>query len=354
MTISRINFSTSILNEFNDIIDVRSPLEYQEDHIPLSLNLPVLTDQERVLVGTTYKQKSKFEAKKMGAILISKNISNHLKKKLTGKEKDWKPLIYCWRGGQRSYAFATILSQIGWKVGILEGGYKSFRKSVTTFLDDKISDFKVVLLTGNTGTAKTSMLKVLKKREIQTIDLEALANHKGSVFGSQGQKQPSQKHFETNIFNEFKDKKRDQYILIEAESNKIGNLSIPRGLWAVMKNAPHIELCATIDNRSLFLVTQYSEITKDHELLEKQIKSLKSLSGSKKVNEWLNLAKQKKFVTLAKELIETHYDPRYSKGQLRNERKLIGSVDLENISPKKLLSAAEKIKGMLSNFSNKS
>ena len=146
------------------------------------------------------------------------------------KTKDWKPLIYCWRGGQRSYALATILSQIGWDVGIIEGGYKSFRKVVTKFLDEEISEFKVILVAGNTGTAKTEMLRVLRAKEIQTIDLEQLANHKGSVFGSQGQKQPSQKRFETHLFSAFMENKKNKFIVMEAESNKIGNISIPKGL----------------------------------------------------------------------------------------------------------------------------
>ena len=350
MSINRINICPKVLKDFDEIIDVRSPAEYQEDHIPSSINLPVLNDKERALIGTIYKQKNKFEAKKLGAALISKNISLSIKKTLLTKTRDWKPLIYCWRGGQRSYALATILSQIGWDVGIIEGGYKSFRKVVTKFLDTEISTFKIILIAGNTGTAKTEMLKVLSQKEIQTVDLEQLANHKGSVFGSQGQKQPSQKRFETNLFSVFMENKKDAFIVMEAESNKIGNIFIPKGLWSLMKKAPQIELVASLKNRSLFLVNQYSEITKNQKLLKKQIKSLERISGSKKITEWLALADDKKFSLLGMSLMENHYDPRYKKSCLRNRRKIISSIELEDISNHKLEKGAEKIKFIISSL----
>ena len=145
------------------------------------------------------------------------------------------------------------------------------------------------------------MLKVLRKKEIQTVDLEQLANHKGSVFGSQGQKQPSQKRFETNLFSAFMDNKKDEFIVMEAESNKIGNISIPKGLWSLMKKAPQIELVASLKNRSLFLTNQYSEITKNQKLLKKQIKSLERISGSKKITEWLALANDQKIFSIGNE-----------------------------------------------------
>ena len=350
MSINRINICPKALKDFDEIIDVRSPAEYQEDHVPSSINLPVLNDKERALIGTIYKQKNKFEAKKLGAALISKNISLSIKKTLLTKTRDWKPLIYCWRGGQRSYALATILSQIGWDVGIIEGGYKSFRKVVTKFLDTEISAFKIILIAGNTGTAKTEMLKALSQKEIQTVDLEQLANHKGSVFGSQGQKQPSQKRFETNLFSVFMENKKDEFIVMEAESNKIGNIFIPKGLWSLMKKAPQIELVASLKNRSLFLVNQYSEITKNQKLLKKQIKSLERISGSKKITEWLALANDKKFSLLGMSLMENHYDPRYKKSRLRNRRKIISSIELEDISNHKLEKGAEKIKFIISSL----
>ena len=278
MTIKRVKFSDIKIHDFDDVIDVRSPLEFEDDRIPGSINLPVLSNAEREMIGTMYKQKSKFEAKKLGASIVSKNISDHLKDYLYNKNRDWLPLVYCWRGGQRSYALATILDQIGWKVEVVDGGYKSFRKHISEFLNRNINRYYLILLTGNTGTAKTKVLNLIEKRNGQTIDLESLANHKGSVFGSQGQKQPSQKLFETLIYDKLVNLKTNEPIFVEAESNKIGNLHIPKEFWKLMKSAPQIELSATVEKRAKFLVEEYSEITTDLDLLEKQITSLSTIA----------------------------------------------------------------------------
>ncbi len=343
MAFKRISFSDIDLKKLDDVIDVRSPSEYEVDHIPGAINLPVLFDKEREMVGTIYKQNSKFEAKKLGAALISKNISNFLKENIREKHRDWLPLIYCWRGGQRSYAFATILDQIGWDVGVVDGGYKSFRKHVNDFLDKNIENYFLILITGNTGTAKTKLLNLIEERQGQTIDLESLANHKGSVFGSQGQKQPSQKLFETLIYDKVKNLKTGEPIFVEAESNKIGNLHIPKEFWKLMKNSPQIEISATVEQRAQFLVEEYSEITTDLDLLEKQITSLSTIAGHKVVESWLRMAKNKEFIALAKQLIEKHYDPRYERGLLRKKKQVFATIEIEDISRKGLSLTVDSI-----------
>ena len=343
MTIKRVKFSDIQIHDFDDVIDVRSPLEFEDDRIPGSINLPVLSNAEREMIGTMYKQKSKFEAKKLGASIVSKNISDHLKNYLYNKSRDWLPLIYCWRGGQRSYALATILDQIGWKVEVVDGGYKSFRKHVSEFLNNNIEHYFLILITGNTGTAKTKMLNLIEERNGQTIDLESLANHKGSVFGSQGQKQPSQKLFETLIYDKVKNLKTGEPIFVEAESNKIGNLHIPKEFWKLMKSSPQIEISATVEQRAQFLVEEYSEITSDLDLLEKQITSLSTIAGPKVVESWLQMAKNKEFIELAKQLIEKHYDPRYKRGLLREKKEVFATLRLDDVSQKGLSLMVDRI-----------
>ena len=343
MAIKRLSFSDVDMKKIDCIIDVRSPSEYVDDHIPGSINLPVLSDRERETIGTIYKQSSKFEAKKLGAALISRNIANHLKNYIREKNRDWHPLIYCWRGGQRSYAFATILDQIGWNVEVVDGGYKSFRRHVSEFLNRNLENYFLILLTGNTGTAKTKLLNFIEERGRQTIDLESLANHKGSVFGSRGQRQPSQKLFETSIYNKLINLKTGKPIFVEAESNKIGNLHIPKEFWKLMKISPQIELSAAVELRAQFLVQEYSEITMNLQLLEKQIMSLSTIAGQKVVESWIIMAKNKEFIQLAKELMEKHYDPRYKRGQLRTKEGVFAILKIDDISRKGLSLTVDRI-----------
>jgi tRNA 2-selenouridine synthase len=175
---------------FDDIIDVRAPLEFAEDHIPGAISLPVLDDAERAEVGTIYKQVSPFTARKVGAALVAKNASVHLQGPLAEKSGAWKPLVYCWRGGQRSGSFASILGQIGWRVDTIAGGYKAWRALVVKALYETPVASPVVVLDGNTGSAKTEVLLRLGAMGMQVIDLEGLARHRGSLFGHMPGGQP--------------------------------------------------------------------------------------------------------------------------------------------------------------------
>ena len=172
-------FSASIdqLDDFDTIIDVRSPSEFAEDHIPGAINCPVLDDEERIRVGTLYKQVSPFEARKVGAVLVSRNIARHIETHFLSKPKGWKPLIYCWRGGQRSGSMTVVFGQIGWAARRLEGGYKNFRQRVLEDLDTLPSALDFRILCGPTGSGKTALLDALAAAGEPVLDLEGLAAH---------------------------------------------------------------------------------------------------------------------------------------------------------------------------------
>jgi tRNA 2-selenouridine synthase len=180
--------------EFDEIIDVRTPLEFAEDHIPGALNAPVLSNEERVIVGTMYRQVSPYEATRVGAAMVARNIARHLDTTFADRPRNWRPLIYCWRGGKRSGSMTAWFNLIGWQARQLDGGYKAYRRSVCATLDTLPAQFRYITLVGHTGCGKTRLLNALRAEGAQTLDLEALARHRGSLLGAlPGVPQPTQK-----------------------------------------------------------------------------------------------------------------------------------------------------------------
>lgn len=294
---------------FDTIIDVRAPSEFAHDHVPGAINLPVLSDTERTQVGTIYKQNSPFAARKLGAALVARNAAHHLQTALTDKPGRWQPLVYCWRGGQRSGSFATILSQIGWRVSVLEGGYKAWRSMVSADLYDTPFPAQVVLLSGGTGTGKTDILHHAATCGAQVIDLEGMAEHRGSVFGATGA-QPSQKLFETRLSMAIAALDPARPVLIEAESNRIGSIRLPPAIWEAMRRASVIEITAPLTERAAYIAHRYTEIGQDRALLEQILASLRKYHAAAQVQQWQAMAAQP--VELAQSLIAEHYDPRYA------------------------------------------
>lgn len=328
---------------FDEIIDVRSPSEYAEDHVPGAVNLPALNDEERALVGTIYVQESKFRARKIGAGLVSVNIAHHLQTHLADKPGAYKPLIYCWRGGQRSGSMATVLTQVGWQVETLAGGYRSYRRLVVDATHNQSFPTPVIVLEGNTGTAKTEILNRAGDFGVQVIDLEGLANHRGSLFGRQLTDQPSQKSFEGHLGAEMMRLDPTRPVIVESESNKIGARSVPPSLWKAMGSAPRIRVTVPLAARARYLTTAYRDIVANKELLAQVINQLRPYHAGDVVDGWLALADQGAFETLATELMAVHYDPRYEKHRARMNRAEALTLDLPDLSVGMIDEAARRL-----------
>ena len=318
------------LAEADEIIDVRSPSEFAEDHVPGAVNLPVLSDAERALVGTMYVQDDPFRARRLGAALVSRNIALHLEGPLAGRGPGWRPLVYCWRGGQRSGAMATVLSQIGWRTAVLRGGYKTYRRSVVRALYDGPPLASLVLLGGPTGVGKTELLTRLAGRGVQVLDLEDLAGHRGSLLGAMPNRdQPSQKMFESGLAATLAERDLGRPILVEAEASRIGEVTLPPVLWAGMRQAPVIELTAPIEARVARLVASYGADARQRSAIAEALGRLPRHISKAEVERWRGLLESGELATLARELVGTHYDPAYARSSVRQGGHRLGLVELQ-------------------------
>jgi tRNA 2-selenouridine synthase len=332
------------LAPFDAIIDVRSPAEFAEDHVPGAINLPVLSNEERALVGTIYVQESRFKARRVGAAIIARNVARHLETALADKGGEFRPLVYCWRGGQRSGAMATILSQVGWRTAVLAGGYKTYRRHVKTRLYDETPALRLVLIEGRTGSGKTEVLQRLAARGLQVLDLEGLAEHRGSVFGALvGREQPSQKLFESRLLAALDGLDLSLPIVLEAESSKIGDRMTPPALWQAMVAAPRIALVAPPVSRARYLARHYADVIADPAAFEAALERLPIYPGRKAIVRWLELAAAGDCETLAAELMATHYDPAYDRAARKDQRPRLGIVELAGLGQADLDAAAERI-----------
>ncbi|CAN5120079.1 tRNA 2-selenouridine(34) synthase MnmH [soil metagenome] len=296
---------------FDEVIDVRSPGEYAADHLPGAINLPVLSDAERAEVGTMYHQVSAFAARKRGAALISHTIGELLSIHFADKTKDYRPLLYCFRGGQRSGSIALVLAQIGWRVTVLNGGYKTYRAHVRDQLEAVPPLFTYRVLAGATGTAKTLLLNRMAELGAQVIDLEALANHRGSILGHRGP-QPTQKYFESLLLNAYDTLDPNRPVWLEAESHRIGNVALPAAIWNVMTTASVIEVQMPLGERVKHLLSEYNTPTVDAATLKANLRRLEYRIGRQQLNEWDTLIDNGDWTGLVASLLQRHYDPAYA------------------------------------------
>ena len=298
---------------FDDLLDVRSPAEFAEDHVPGAMSLPVLSNEERARVGTIYVQQDRFLARKIGAALVSRNAALHLEGPLADRPGGWRPLVYCWRGGQRSGSFASILKEIGWRTDTIKGGYKAYRRLVVHALYDATVGPRVVLVGGGTGTAKTRLLGHVATAGGQVIDLEAMAEHRGSLFGPMGEAQPSQKMFESRLALALAGLDPARPVFVEAESSKIGDIIVPPSLWKAMIAAPRYEVNAPLAARAAHLVRSYPDMVSDAVKLEAVLAKLVRYHGHERVDAWRALAAAGDYARMAAELVTEHYDPKYTR-----------------------------------------
>jgi tRNA 2-selenouridine synthase len=307
------------LAEFDTVVDARSESEFAEDHLPGAVNWPSLNDAERALVGTIYKQVSPFEARKRGAALVSANVARHIERELLDKPKSWRPLVYCWRGGKRSGSLALVLDQIGFKVSLVEGGYKAFRGAVLEQLPALAQRLSYRVVCGPTGSGKTRLLHALAAAGAQVLDLEGLAHHRSSVLGLiPGEPQPSQKAFDTRVWDALRRFDPARPVYVESESKKVGNVAVPEALMTAMRASPCLRVELSDDERVALLLEDYDFFVHDPALFCRRLSALTELRGKAVVERWQALVQQGDMETVVRELLKTHYDPGYASSTQRN------------------------------------
>jgi len=300
------------LNQFDAILDARSEGEHAEDHLPKALSWPSLSDDERIRVGTLYKQVNPFEAQKVGAALVAKNIARHIETHVMDKPKNWQPLVYCWRGGKRSNSLALVLGQIGFKVHLIEGGYKAFRQAVMEDTPRQAQRLQFRVLCGPTGSGKTRLLQALAQAGAQVLDLEAIARHRSSVLGLiPGTPQPTQKAFDTQVWDALRGFSPERPVFVEAESKKVGNLTVPAELMVAMRTSPCVRVDLSLDSRVDLLLEDYAFFTQDRALFADRLERLTALRGKAVVQGWQDRIGRGEMREVVTELLCGHYDPGY-------------------------------------------
>ena len=305
-------------------IDTRTPKEFAEDHLPNAINLPILSNEERHLVGIIYNQVSQEKAVEQGLSYFSKKLPEFINE--VNKYKNQQIIFYCWRGGMRSRAVTALLDSLGYNVLQLEGGYKSFRKFVQERLNTYNLNQKIIVLWGLTCTGKTELLNQFSN----SIDLEGLAQHRGSLYGAIGLQPVSQKRFENLLWQKLEQLKQEKIILIEGESRKIGNAQIPLFLHKKMLQGTPILITRPLDNRAEYAVKNYFKDNLSLEQIKSITRKLPKLLSSKQKQEIIGLIDNRQLAAAAQMLLKFYYDPLYS----HTLKQLKFSYEINNNDPK--------------------
>jgi len=339
-------------HDFDTIVDARSPAEFALDHIPGAINCPVLDDDERRIVGTLYKQQGAFEARRVGGAMVAANLARHLREVFADKPASWKPLIYCWRGGMRSGTITQWLRLVGWDAQQLQGGYKSWRRHVIDTLERVAPHLRLVMVVGATGSAKTRVLQALAAMGHQTLDLEGMARHKGSLLGAlPDAQQPSQTAFETALVYMLDTLDAARPVFVEGESRRIGRLNLPTPLIERMRASPEIvEVQAAWPARLSYLLADYAYLGDRPDWLAAQLEPLKPLHGNATIAAWQAMARAHDLPALFAALALQHYDPSYTRSQRANfqawERRRVVTTD--DLSPAGIEAVAREVAALRS------
>ncbi len=306
------------LEQYDAILDARSPAEFAEDRLPGAISTPVLDDEERARVGTLHKH-SPFEARRIGAALVARNIARVLETTLADRPPAFRPLVYCWRGGNRSGALATVLARVGWRTSVLAGGYREFRREVLVQLAEQPRRFRFVVLAGRTGSGKSAILKRLAAHGAQVLDLEALAHHRGSVLGPlPSLPQPSQRQFDSRIWSALRGFDPSRPVFVESESKKVGERHVPDVLIESMRAAGCVRIEAPLDVRTALLLDEYRHFVDEPPVLLRQLDLLRPLHGHDKIGGWATLARTGQWDEFVRAMLQEHYDPAYDRSMRRN------------------------------------
>ena len=304
---------------FDAIVDARSPAEFADDHLPGAISAPVLDDAERALVGTIYKQQSAFVARRAGAAIVSRNIASLIEHAFAHCPPAWRPLVYCWRGGNRSDSLATVFAAIGWRTSIVDGGYREFRRHVIDELARLPARLRWHVVAGPTGSGKSRLLQRLAERGEQVFDLEAIARHRGSVLGLlPDESQPSQKAFETRLWDALRRFDAERVVFVESESRRVGRCHLPDAVIDAMRAAPCTSLRAALDVRARLLLDEYRHFVENPVQLFERLDRLLPLHGRARLEAWKEMARAKRWDEFVESMLAVHYDPAYARSMRQN------------------------------------
>jgi len=305
-------------NSYDLIIDARSPREYEEDHIPGAVNLPVVDNAEFAEVGTLHRT-DPLAAYQLGARYSLMNVARHIDQCISRYPGKSKILVYCFRGGKRSKVWFDVLETIGYRVEKLKGGWKAYRRWVNEQLAVVPASFRYIVVTGPTGCGKTRLLAALDQAGAQVLDLEGIATHRGSIIGAvPGKRQPTQKMFDSLLLRRLMEFDPSRPVWVESESKKIGQVQLPDALLAGMRSGATVAIDAPMPLRVQLLREDYAHFEQDPNALIERLGYLRPLIGGDEFATWENLAARKEVPELFERLMRNHYDPTYRRSILRN------------------------------------